>query len=224
MTPLRLDDIGASSKRYERHRGKWWRYDELTPLHIDRLGLWLRDRGHTMTLAITACWVEGDGSLTPFHSKYHDLAGAIHFWVRQGIFEIAAHGLTHCVPGRHVPSVFMPWRGNRQWHREFIDCVPMATQREHMTKAKALLEHRFMVHVTTLVPPGNAISEQATLWALEHGYDRVVCRARGRRFITDDAKHAVIHDAEIAALGVLGVMDKLPRREYRALGPVEVTA
>ncbi len=157
MTPLRLDDIGACSKRYERHRGKWWRYGELEPREIDEIAASLLARRWTMTLAITACWVEEDGSLVEFPRKYHDLAGAIHYWTMRGVFEIACHGLTHCIPGRHVPS-WLPWRGNRQWHREFIDALPFTTQIEHLRLGKLILEDRFTVPVRTLVPPGNAIS------------------------------------------------------------------
>ncbi len=48
----------------------------------------------------------------------------------------------------------------------------------------------------------------------------MTCRARGRPFILDDASHAVIHDAEIVALGVKDVMGHLPPRTYGAGGPV----
>lgn len=216
MTPLRLDDFGASSKLYERHRGKWWKYPEVTPDDIGDLARWCLINSASMTLAITACWVERDGSLTPYHVKYPEQAATVHYWATRGVFEIACHGLTHCIPGRHVPS-WVPWRGNRQWHREFIDAVPFTTQVEHLRRAKQILEDRFLTTVTTLVPPGNAISERLAMYALEHGFERVTCRARGRAFIVDDMHHAVLHDREIVARGVPGVMDSLPPREYRAL-------
>lgn len=216
MTPLRLDDLGASSKLYERHRTKWRAYRELDCDDLADLGRWCVLKGATLTLAMTACWVERDGSLTPYHEKYPEQAAVIHYWARRGIFEIAAHGLTHCVPGRHRPS-WIPWRGNRQWHREFIDYVPFNVQVEHLRRARAILEDRFMVPVTTLVPPGNAISERLAMDAVEkHGYSLVTCRARGRRFIVDDSTHTVLHDADLVRNG-MEVLDRLPALDYQSV-------
>ena len=68
-----------------------------------------------MTVAITANWVERDGTLTPYSKKFPDQAEVVLNAERRGIIKVAAHGLTHCVPGKHLPR----WiGGNRRWHRE----------------------------------------------------------------------------------------------------------
>ena len=132
MIPLRLDDLGASSKQYERwsrhrwanvwplhHRklfGAWGPYRELHAEELEAIFEMIRDAGAVLTVAITAYWVERDGACTPYTVKFPQQAALIQWWAMQGCLQVAAHGLTHCVPGQHLPR----WiGGNRTWHREY---------------------------------------------------------------------------------------------------------
>ena len=129
---VRLDDIGASSKQFEwwsRHRwanvwplhhrrlfGAWGPYRELREDELRRIFQAVEDQGKHLTVAITANWVEWDGTLVPYGQKFPYQAEVIVRWVHRGVIDVAAHGLTHCVPGQHLPR----WiGGNRPWHREY---------------------------------------------------------------------------------------------------------
>jgi peptidoglycan/xylan/chitin deacetylase (PgdA/CDA1 family) len=213
MTSLRIDDLGSSSKRWERHRGKWFPYREMLFDDLWDLHLWLRSTRSHATLAITACWVERDGALVPYARKWPMAAEGVRSLVAAGLVEIACHGLTHCIPGRHVPS-WAPWRGNRPMHREFIAALPFAAQVEHLRRAKALLEDTFGVAVSTLVPPGNAISERLALTALDMGFERVTCRQPAGAlwtWILDDTEQTVLHDRDLVT-----EPDALARVRHRA--------
>lgn len=131
MRSIRLDDVGASSKRFEYHAPKPWQ--NIYPLNHRRLfGLMAPYRElhaheletifHTVALAqrvlcvgVTAYWVSRRGSLMAFNRKYPGQAAVIAMYARRGVVEVAAHGATHCVVGQHRPR----WIGsNRYWHRE----------------------------------------------------------------------------------------------------------
>jgi len=131
MTPLRLDDLGASSKRYEwwsRYRwanvwplhsrhffGAWGPYRELSAWQLRAIFQAIERHGARLTVAITANWVERDGTLTSYSRKFPDQAAVVIEWATKGVIRVAAHGRTHCVPGKHRPR----WiGGNRRWHRE----------------------------------------------------------------------------------------------------------
>ena len=74
-----------------------------------------RSPSRQITVAITACWVERDGTLTPYSHKWPNQAAVVVEWAKKGVVKVAAHGETHCVPGKHRPR----WiGGNRPWHRE----------------------------------------------------------------------------------------------------------
>ena len=132
MRAVRLDDLGASSKAYEwwsRHRwanvwplhhrklfGAWGPYRELRAWELEDIFQMINRAGAQLTVAITAYWVERDGTLTPYSVKFPHQAALIRWWALHGRLEVAAHGLTHCVPGQHRPR----WiGGNRPWHREY---------------------------------------------------------------------------------------------------------
>lgn len=198
MTPLRIDDVGASSKRYEFHWGKWVPYREMDVWEIHWLLDFLRDRQWTATIAVTATWIEWDGQAVPFDSKFPEELKAWRGGVDDGTIEIACHGLTHCIPGQHRPRWF---RSNRKWHREFIDAVPADMQLRWLRSAKQLLEIMFATGVTTLVPPGNTISYEMERAAFELGFDRITYRVpdhmppHPRRI--DDRHYTVLHDRDL---------------------------
>ena len=112
---IRIDDYGASSKYYEVYSKKfygltnfwflkrlnsfkaWGPYPETTADEMYCLIEFLQYYNAKATLAVTASWVENDSSITPFPLKFPALAAAISYGVQAGIFEVASHGLTHCV-------------------------------------------------------------------------------------------------------------------------------
>lgn len=203
MMPWRIDDLGASSKLHERHRGKWWPYRELRAEELATLMAWLARTGSRVTLAITARWVTRRANQIPYARMFPEQAAVIRLAVQHGLVEVACHGLTHCIPGRHADWTF--WRSNRQWHREFIDALPFPEQVEHLRVARAELEQTFLAPVTTLVPPGNAISERLALTALDLGFTVVTCRRPDpstASVIADDRAYPVTHDRDLVAWGM----------------------
>src|SRR5262247_2225095 len=125
---LRLDDVGAASKQHEvygttrvRLGGmavpvpgnflflkyvppfkRWGPYPELDPGQWEAILVLLRDAGATLTVAVTAGWVERTGDVTPFPAKFPEQARVLREGVRHGLLEIANHGYTHCVLERGV--------------------------------------------------------------------------------------------------------------------------
>jgi len=200
---LRLDDVGAASKRNEiytdvswgigrlrfkanwipglKYRpgyAKWGPYGEMSGADWHKILQVLQASGARMTVAVTAAWVEDDASLTPFVEKFPDEAAALKGGVESGVIEIANHGLTHCVM---ADGAFRPRRfsSNRTYHREFWEWIPAETQREHIARSQDLLQGWLGADVVTLVPPGNVFSD-ATLAAAEaHGLQYMSCNTPG---------------------------------------------
>ena len=189
---LRLDDLGASSKQYEwwsRHRwanvwplhhrrlfGACGPYRELTAAELDRICDLAADHRAPLMLAITACWVEADGTLTPYGAKFPAHVAVIQRWADRRIVTVAAHGMTHCVPGRHRPR----WIGsNRPWHRE----------RARPELAMAQLEADLQVRVRRYVAPGEAPNGTVEIWhdrefVVDHKWlewEEACCRHAQRR-------------------------------------------
>jgi peptidoglycan/xylan/chitin deacetylase (PgdA/CDA1 family) len=229
---LRLDDVGAASKRHEvygrtrlgrvRFPGNWlflkylpgikrWGpYRELRAAEWEQLLSVLVRAGARMTVAITAGWVERDGRIVPFPRKFPDEAAAIRRGVSEGLLEVANHGYTHCVL---AGMAFRPraFSSNRPSHREFLDSVPEADQRAHLVRSQAILQDYFGTSVVTFVPPGNALTRATAAMAVEHGLRFLSCR--GARAVgavpgltVVDGDHVVdLHDRDI----VLGGADAL---------------
>ena len=229
---LRLDDVGASSKRFEVYGRtrlpfggwqlpfpgnflflkylppikRWGPYGELTAQAWEQILLLLEATGARMTVAITAGWVERDGRVVPYPRKFPDAAALLSQAVRQGLVEPANHGWTHCVL---KDRLFRPraFRGNRPWHREFVDWVPASVHREHLARAQATLEDHFGVRVLTFVPPGNAFTRETVEAARDVGLCYLSSRdaarwgpAEGMVFV-DDACVRVLHDRELVLAG-----------------------
>lgn len=220
---LRLDDVGAASKRWEVYGAtrvglgrlrvpfpgnflwlkylppvrRWGPYRELGAGDWERILAMLEAAGARMTVAVTAGWVERDARVVPFPRKFPDAARVLREGARRGLVEIANHGYTHCVlaGGAFRPR---PLSGNRQFHREFLDSVPEDVQRHHLARAQAILGECFDAPVLTFVPPGNAFSP-ATLEA---------ARAVGLRYLSchDPRRHGArtaltaVDDGRVLAL------------------------
>lgn len=220
---LRLDDVGAASKRHEVHGRtrlplgpvalpfpgnflflkycpgirRWGPYRELSAREWRGILDALAGADARMTVAVTAAWVERDGRLVPFPAKFPEAAAAVREGVRAGRLEVANHGYTHCLvaDGRFRPRLFS---GNRQYHREFFDWLPEDVHREHLERAQGILQEFFQVPVVTLVPPGNLFSPKTLAAAAAVGIRCVSCR--------DVARHggreglALVDDADVLAL------------------------
>lgn len=195
-----MDDIGASSKQFEVYSRypfcnflflkrvwplkSWGPYPEIRLLTIYAILDFLERHKAKLTVAVTASWVERDGSATPFHLKWPDEATAWRQGYERGLIEIANHGLTHCVPGLHRPRWF---QSNRRYHREFWPWVPDHHLR--INTAQRFLAKAFGVRPTVFVPPGNQ-------WTKE---TRKACDKLGLRFSPFIENRCIIfHDRDIA--------------------------
>lgn len=220
---LRLDDVGAASKRHEiygltriRIGGyalpfpgnflflkylppvkRWGPYRELTAVEWSRILVALEAAGSRMTVGITAGWVESDGRVVPFPEKFPAAAALIRDGARRGLLEVANHGYTHCVLQDRLfrPRLFS---GNRHYHREFYDWLPEAVHREHLARAQAILHDFFGTPVVTLIPPGNVFSAKTLAAARDVGIRYVSCRQPGRGDPVDGL--TFVDEADVVAL------------------------
>jgi hypothetical protein len=197
---LRLDDVGAASKRFEVYGvtrlrlgrlripfpgnflflkyvppiKRWGPYAELPAAAWEWIVAGLEEAGARMTVGVTAGWIEDDGSVTPFPLKFPDAARVIRQGAERGILEVANHGYTHCVlkDGMFRPRLF---HGNRPFHREFYDWLPEAVHREHVNRAQKILQDYLGRPVVTFVPPGNVFTRATLVAAAEAGLRFVSC-------------------------------------------------
>lgn len=218
---LRIDDIGASSKRYEIYSKKfrglgnflfmkylpffnsWGPYRELTSVEWEQIFKILNKYYAKLTVGITAAWVEKDGSLVPFPTKYNQEAAKIKEGLDSGLLEIANHGLTHCVVGKHLPRLFT---SNRTFHREFWEWLPDKIHFEHIRRSQEILQDFFQTPVTTFIPPGNVYSGVTIRAAKECGIKLINCRlpssiVNNIRAVGNE-QIVAFHDRELVLKGV----------------------
>ncbi len=228
---IRIDDIAASSKQfavYSKLPGgnflflkylppfrAWGPYEELTAEQWEGVLEVLKKFGAKITIAITACWVERNCELVPFYQKYPQQAAVLKNAVKNGLAEIANHGLTHCVVGRHLPKLFS---SNRKFHREFWDWLEEEVHFEHIEKSQKILQDYFQTGITTLTPPGNVFSQVTVKAAKQFGISRINCQTAGRvadgiKIIGNDNVFA-FHDREIALYGIDWLRRELEKRQY----------
>ncbi len=250
MRALRLDDVGAASKRFEVYGvtrvpvgplrlpfpgnflflkylppiKRWAPYPELAAGDWEWILGELEAAGARMTVGITAGWVEADGRVTPFPTKFPDAASRIRAGAARGLLEVANHGYTHCVL---QDSLFRPrlFSGNRPYHREFHDWLPDAVHREHIARAQAILQDYLGEPVLTFVPPGNVFTRATLEAAAAAGLRFVSCLEPGRwgpvegLTFVGDADVTAIHDRDL----VRGGRPALRRRLGERPGPPYVT-
>jgi len=235
---LRMDDVGAASKRHEvygltriavrRTRipfpgnflwlkylppiKRWGPYRELTAPEWQGILEALAAARARMTVAVTAAWVEDDGRLTPFPAKFPDAARVIREGVEAGLLEVANHGLTHCLL---VDRAFRPrlFGGNRQYHREFYAFVPPEVQEANIARAQAILTEAFGGPIVTLVPPGSLLQPLTVELARRHGvrflsYGRATSR-EGTLPVVGDECGVVFHDRDLVLGGVAWLRARL---------------
>ncbi len=228
---LRIDDIGASTKRYgvySKRRGgnilflkylpgfrAWGVYREMTADELSQLFDVLQKFNAKLTVAVTAAWVERDGSLVPYPEKFPHQAAVLKKAVRQGLLEIANHGLTHCVLDSHLfkPRLFS---GNRKYHREFWEWLPEDVHRSHIQQSQKILQDYFQTAVTTLVPPGNVYADATILAAKQFSINLINCQTEsgtrnGIRILGNEHVLA-FHDRELVLEGVNWLENKLAQQ------------
>ena len=237
MYQVRIDDIGASTKQFEQYGKKILKYKDISYFYFPLAdwGFFKRIRpfqgwgpyeeltveewkkilevfeSHTIQplVAVTASWVEHDGTLTPFPQKFPEEAQFLKQAADAGKVTIANHGLTHSVIGRHLPH---PFRGNRNDHREFWPWMPAEIHDEHIEKSQEILESFFERKITILVPPGNVWSSKTYVAAQKYGITKIICNRymldsdelmEGVEFIDDRKGYINLHDRELKKGGAL---------------------
>ena len=189
MKYLRIDDIGSSTKEFNIYGkntiniGKrtisfpsflsnflfikklplltgWARYRELNYDEWINIIKILKEKNAKLNIAITACWVEKDGSLIKFNKKFPEQTEIIKYGVNEKIFYILNHGLTHCIPGRHLPLRF---KSVQKFHREFTNFLPLEKQYMHLRESQSIMEEIFGEKPKILVPPGNMFNEDTLI-------------------------------------------------------------
>ncbi len=217
---LRMDDVGASSKKFNIYSKSrignflflkrikpfkaWGPYDEISAEKwkkiIDLLNLY----NFKLTIAVTATWVDEKNNLIPFPEKFPGQANVLKDAFKNKIIEIANHGLTHCVVGKHLPRYFT---SVRKYHREFWDWIPHDTHRIHLEKSSKILNEWLENKIDIFVPPGNVYSEQ-TIGALNelnftgiNSSKKLDCSYKNLKFI-DEKNVFAFHDKEISLFGI----------------------
>ena len=219
---LRMDDVGAASKRYEVYGTtrirlgpvalpfpgnllflkylppikRWGPYRELGAAEWEAILALLAARRSRMTVGVTAGWVEPDGSVTPYPRKFPAASRLVREGAERGLLEVANHGYTHCVL---LDKKFRPrwFSGNRADHREFYDWLPEAVHREHLGRSQDILQDFLGEAVQTLVPPGNVLSRKTLAAAAEVGIRYVSCLDALRWAPADGL--VLVDDARVAA-------------------------
>lgn len=182
---FRIDDIGASTKKYNQHGKKlfrfknfpvfyfpladfwffkkirpfkgWAPYDELTKEEWRKFLEIFKKNGIKSIIAITAAWVDDKNNLIPFPEKFPEEAAILKEAFLNNEIIIANHGLTHCVVGQHLPKFFT---SARKYHREFWPYLKEEIHREHILESQKILEDFFEKPIEIFVPPGNVWSKK----------------------------------------------------------------
>jgi hypothetical protein len=224
VVALRIDDIGASSKFNEIYSKRWFGlgnflflkylpyfkawgpYREMSEHDWDSLFKLLEKYNAKLTVAVTASWVERDGTCIPFPEKWPNSYLALKRGVNQGLIKIACHGLTHCVLGN---KAFLPklFSSNRMAHREFWSWLPAELHYQNLKKAKEILDSAFETNVDILVPPGNVYSDDTVSAAIQLGFQILNCQTDKDRFIDSlriigNKNIIAFHDRELVLFGI----------------------
>jgi predicted deacetylase len=199
MYSVRIDDIGASAKKFNSHikfrfqLGKnsiriprilnigplktcnilkgWAPYNELKEDEwIKALSLFEKFNIIPI-IAITATWVEQDSRLIPFPIKFPRQADLLKNFLKNKKVIIANHGLTHCIPGRHTPLF---WGSNQFYWREFYPFLEKETHHHNITRSQKILETFFEEPIRIFVPPGNIWSKHTYLALRETNIKKII--------------------------------------------------
>lgn len=229
---LRIDDIGASTKKYEIYSKfgfglgnilflkyikpfkAWGPYREMRTDEWKKVFDILSSLNAKLTVGVTATWVEKDGTLVPFPDKFPAQSELLKIADKDGLIEIANHGLTHCVVGKHLPNLFS---GNRKYHREFWDWQPKKIHEDHINKSQLIFKDWLGKSPTTLIPPGNVYSAD-TLRASEKNGIKIInsymnFNIKSNVKIVNDDSIDPFHDKELVEDGLDFLTKKI--KSYR---------
>ena len=240
MIALRLDDVGASTKKYEVYSDKVWRigrsrisanwlflkylspfrkwgvYREMTAQEWYSIHNLLEEYGAKLTVAVTAAWAQSEEDLIPFPVRFPEQAAALKEGLEEGLIEIANHGLTHCVL---KDNVFKPkwFSSNRRYHREFWDWIPLEIQEEHIRQSQDILQSWFDTEIVTFVPSGSVFTDTTLEIAQRYGLRYVSCntprRIYGQMVIIGDEQVVPFHDRDIVLNGVVWLRQLIANQE-----------
>lgn len=251
---LRLDDVGASSKKYEVYSNKTWRFGKFTfsgnwlfikylptykawgPYRELNAAEWrqiielLELYDAKLTVAVTAVWVDSQTATIPFPERYPMEAAAIKAGVRQGRLEVANHGLTHCVVENDLfrPKAFA---SNREFHREFGPTVPVEVQETHLRESQRILRDWLGDDVVTFVPPGNLFTQETLGLAHKHGLLFVSANTQpnldAKPVILGNREVIAFHDRELVLEGIdwlRALLEKNKGRQFCFVGELAAQA
>ncbi len=233
---LRMDDIGASTKYWEIYgNGKitfkkytlhlpiitnffflkylpcfksWGKYEELTKKEWEEILTVLKKYNRKLLVGVTANWIEKDGTPIPFPIKFPQQAAILKEAQEAGFVEIANHGFSHCVIGKHLPRLLS---SNRRYHREFWPYLSQETHTKHILESQKILEDYFERPITTLIPPGNIWSIKTYEAAKKTNIQKIICnqymldsekQLNKIDFISDVNDYFNFHDREIKLYGI----------------------
>ncbi len=231
---LRIDDIGASSKEYEVYSKKtygnflflkylkplkaWGPYREMSATEWEKVIELLQKYNARLTVGITASWVNFDGTMTPFDQKFPEQLEILKKGVKLGVFEIANHGLTHCVlkDNKFRPH---PFQSNRIYHREFWDWIDEGIQATHLKNSQNILERSFGFKPKLLIPPGNVYSQKTLELCPQNGLEVVNCNTKTdtkqNPKILSNENIIAFHDKELVELGLEWLEDVLQKNSTK---------
>ena len=223
---FRMDDVGASTKQFEVYSKSfignflvlkyfppfkaWAPYDEISSDMWEKIIDILTREKIKMTVAVTASWVDAKNNLTPFPEKFPKQAKVIKEALKGNLIEIANHGLTHCVVGKHLPGLFS---SNRKFHREFYEYLPKELIKNHLDESQKILEDYFEEKIMTLVPPGNVCSQFTEEYANKIGLINISAK--------NDNVFA-FHDREISLYGIPWLVSKINDHKNKGYEIVKV--
>lgn len=233
---LRMDDVGAASKLFERYAkplpipGRlsllgnvlflksippfraWGPYRELRADEWEGILSLLRTRSAKLTIGVTAAWVRADGTLEAFPARYPLQAALLRAAAHEGLVEIANHGLTHCVlaAGAFRPRLM---HGNRSAHREFWEWLPAEVHSDHLRRSQEILQDWLGLSVTTFVPPGNVFAQATLRAARAHGIRVMSCattpRDDGGLTIIGNEGVEAFHDRDLVFHGLAWLEERI---------------
>ena len=225
---IRIDDFGASTKKFEVYgktrlrfddytlpipipkeitnflcfkKFKYWKgwapYNEMTPNQIEQMIFFCKENNLKFSLAITAGWVDKNSNIIPYNKKFPTQLNIIKEGIKEGVFEVLSHGLTHCIVGKHLPRKFS---SNRKYHREFYDFRPEEIIEKGVKESKQILEDCFENKVDILVPPGNVFGNKTIEACIKFGYKGISCNTKSRKIdefiILGNDKVIDLHDKD----------------------------
>jgi len=226
---LRLDDVGASTKRYNVYSRRrfsigrygisgnwlflkylpgikaWGPYRELSANEWCEICDLLAASSGKLTVAVTATWAESEDDLISFPDRFPEQASVLKEAVDAHLIEISNHGLTHCVleGNKFKPQL---WSSNRSYHREFWDWVSVDIQEQHIRQAQQILQDYFQVPIVTFVPPGNVFTDETLEIASRYGLKIVSCdtapRKQGDMVVVGNKDVLPFHDRDIVYGGI----------------------